>query len=71
MSTSNDPVLREVHRLRRRTELAEAEVKRLRAVERAARVYFREFDHLIGGEYPERSDLRVALASTPPGGSDV
>lgn len=36
--------------------------ERLRVVERAARVYFREFDHLVGDEdYPERRDLREAL----------
>lgn len=38
-----------------------AEVERLQAVYHAARIYFREFDHLIGEEYPERSDLRRAL----------
>ena len=39
-----------------------AEVERLRAVEKAARVYFREFDHLVGPtDYPERRDLREAL----------
>lgn len=32
----------------------------------AARVYFREFDHLIGdGDYPERRALREALAAYP------
>jgi hypothetical protein len=42
----------------------EAEIALLRDVERATRVYFREFDHLIGNEdYPERSDLRDALAA--------
>ncbi len=48
------------------------EVERLREVERAARVYVGEFDHLIGGEYPERMQLRQALglAQQPePGGA--
>lgn len=39
------------------------EVERLQAVFRAARTYFREFDHLIVVDYPERSDLREALAA--------
>ncbi|MBJ7469690.1 MAG: hypothetical protein JHD16_00230 [Solirubrobacteraceae bacterium] len=39
----------------------EREVERLRNVEWAARGYVREFDHLVGGEYPERTDLRQAL----------
>lgn len=34
------------------------------SVVQAARVYFREFDHLIGeGDYPERRALRDALAA--------
>ncbi len=55
---------------RERIAELEPEVERLREVERAARAYFREFDHLIDGEYPERSDLRDALASTPGGQSN-
>lgn len=54
---------------RERIAALEAEVERLRKVERAARVYFSEFDHLIRGEYPERSDLRDALAPARKGSS--
>lgn len=39
----------------------QADVERLRRIERAARVYFREFDHLVGDDYPERRDLAEAL----------
>lgn len=41
--------------------LSVEEYARLIEIERAARVYHHEFDHLIKHEYPERYDMHNAL----------